>query len=179
MHRFIIVAEDSQVSYSVEEIFISHNNKHVTAVGTTHDVSGEAFYDPDNPQNSTLGAFTVDISTFQSDSNNRDRAIRERWLESTKYPIARFEPTSIEGLPESYTEGEEMTLLITGDLTVHDTTRSVTFETTGFIEDNTMVGTATTTIQMSDFGFEPPRLAGIVETKDSAHIRFDFVAQAE
>ena len=135
-------------------------------------------FDPENPQNSMVGPITIDISAFKSDSDRRDKAIQDKWLESATYPIATFTPTEITGLPETYTDGEEITLQITGDLTVRETTTPVTFETTGQITGEEMTGTATTTIQMTDFGFEPPDIAGVLKAENDAKITFDFVARA-
>lgn len=175
---FTIVPEESKVSYAVGEVFIRDDNRFVTAVGITQQIEGEVYYDTANPQNSTFGTITIDISAFKSDSDRRDKAIQDQWLESARYPIATFEPTTIEGLPETYTDGEEITLQITGDLTVRETTQPVTFVTVGQITGNEMTGKATTTIQMTNFGFDPPDIAGILKAENDAELTFEFVARA-
>lgn len=175
---FTIVPEESNVSYAVGEVFIRDDNKFVTAVGITQQIEGEVYYDATNPQNSTVGTITIDISAFKSDSDRRDKAIQDQWLESATYPLATFVPTTIDGLPETYTDGEEITLQITGDLTVRETTQPVTFETVGQITGNEMTGKATTTIQMTNFGFEPPNIAGILKAENDAVLTFEFVARA-
>jgi polyisoprenoid-binding protein YceI len=178
MVTYTIVPEESQVQYVVDEQFLREGVVDATAIGVTQEIQGDVMFDPENPQNSDVGTLTIDISAFTSDSERRDNAIRENWLESATYPIATFEPTSIEGLPETYTEGEEITLQITGDLTVRETTSQTTFETTGVIEGNEMRGTATTTVLMTDFGFEPPDIAGVLRAENEVDIIFDFVARA-
>lgn len=175
---YTIVPEESEVSYSVDEVFLREGTQYATAVGITQEINGEVYYDPQNPQNSDVGEITIDISAFTSDSDRRDQAIRDDWLESATYPIATFQPTSIEGLPEEYTEGEEMTLQITGDLTVREVTTPVTFETTGMIEGDEMQGTATTTVLMTDFGFDPPDIANILKAENEVRITFNFSARA-
>jgi polyisoprenoid-binding protein YceI len=175
---YTIVPEESTVSYAVDEVFLKEGNTLVTAIGKTQQIEGEVMFDPENPQNSMVGPITIDISAFKSDSDRRDKAIQDKWLESATYPIATFTPTEITGLPETYTDGEEVTLQITGDLTVRETTTPVTFETTGQITGEEMTGTATTTIQMTDFGFDPPDIAGVLKAENDAKITFDFVARA-
>lgn len=175
--RFVIVPEESMVMYSVDEVFLSEGIVEATAVGITRQIEGEIVYDMQNPQNSQMGTITIDISAFQSDEERRDNAIRERWLESATYPLATFEPTEIQGLPESYTSGEEINLQITGDLTVRDVTNQVTFDTTGFIEDEEMQGIATTQILMTDYGFDPPDIANILRAENEVDITFEFVAR--
>lgn len=177
VQRYVIVPEESQVSYTVDEVFFREGNRLATAVGVTQIISGEVLLDRDSPQNSSVGPITIDISAFTSDSDRRDNAIRERWLESARFPIATFVPTQIEGLPETYTDGEEITLQITGDLTIRETTSPVTFDVTGQITGDEMTGTATTDIKMSDFGFDPPDIAGILKAEDDARLTFDFVAR--
>jgi polyisoprenoid-binding protein YceI len=173
------VPSESQVSYAVDEQFLRDGIRDFTAIGITQEVEGTITFDPANPQNSSVGPLTINISTFKSDDERRDNAIRDRWLESARFPLATFTPTSIAGLPESYTEGEQITLQITGDLTVRDVTKPVTFETTGVIAGNEMRGTATTTILMTDFGFDPPSILNVLRAENEAKITFDFVARAD
>lgn len=178
MQVYAIVPEESQVRYEVGEVFFREGNRFSTAIGVTQVITGEIRFDPSAPQYSTIGPINIDIQAFTSDDARRDNRIRQEWLESARFPIATFVTTSIEGLPTSYRYGEEITLQITGDLTIRDTTNSVTFETTGSItEDGTMTGTATTTIKMTDFGFNPPDIAGILRAENDAKIIFDFVAR--
>jgi polyisoprenoid-binding protein YceI len=174
---YTIVPEESQVQYVVDEQFLREGVVDATAIGVTQELEGEVTFDPANPQNSSISTITIDISTFESDSERRDNAIRENWLESATYPIATFEPTSIEGLPEEYTYGEEVTLQITGDLIVRDEVRPTTFETTGVIEDDEMRGTATATVLMTDFGFEPPDILNVLRAENEVDIILDFVAR--
>jgi polyisoprenoid-binding protein YceI len=174
---FQIVPDESQVTYEVAETFIDEGNVFNVAIGVTKQVSGEVMIDYANPQNSSIGPITIDISQFTSDSNRRDNAIRDRFLESAKFPTATFTVTKIEGLPATGEEGVDYPLKITGDLTVKETTKSVTFATTVRLEGETLTGTATTTILMSDFGVGPISIAGILETQDEVKIKIDFVAR--
>jgi len=174
---FRIIPEESQVTYEVGETFLNQNNRYAIAVGRTQQISGEVRFDPANPRNSRVGPLTIDISAFTSDSPRRDNAIRDRWLESARYPLATFAPTAIEGLPETYTAGEEITLTITGDLTVREVTRPTTFTVTGAIDGETMRGVAETQIKMTDFGFQPPDIAGVLRAEDDVKISFSFVAR--
>jgi polyisoprenoid-binding protein YceI len=148
-------------------------------VGVTSAINGEIRVDRANPQNSQVGTITVDISAFTSDSERRDQAIRDRWLESARFPVVTFVPTSIEGLPASYTDGETLTIQVTGDMTVRETTRPATFEVTGQIQGDRMTGTATTGFNMSDFGFPAPDIAGMLKAEDAVKATLNFVAQRQ
>jgi polyisoprenoid-binding protein YceI len=100
--RFTIVPAESQAIYRVEETLFREGNRLKVAVGTTNVVRGHVTVDRTNPRNSRLGTIVVNISTFGTDSARRDRAIRERWLESARYPNAEFRPVAFSGLPARY-----------------------------------------------------------------------------
>jgi len=179
MTSYQIVPGESQVSYEVGETFLSQNNRFAVAIGVTPQVSGEIKVDLQNPQTAQIGEIQVDISQFQSDSGRRDGAIRDRFLQSSAYPIAVFKPTQIEGLPETYVEGEEITIKVSGDLTVKETTQPATFDVTVKIEGGTLSGSATSTILMSQFNVGPISIAGMLNTEDEVKLTFNFIAQAQ
>lgn len=172
-----IVPGESQLQYEVGEVFLNENNRFAVAIGVTPQVAGEINLDLAAPQNSSLGTITADISQFKSDSGRRDNAIRGRFIETERYPTVTFVPTSIEGLPESYQEGQDLPLKITGDLTIREKTLPVTFDTLVRLEGNQLTGQATTTILMSDFEFGPISIAGILKTEDEAKITLNIVAR--
>ena len=158
-------------------MFLNQDNAFNLAVGITSQVNGEILVDRDNPQNSSIGFVNVDISQFTSDNQRRDNAIRERFLESAQFPIAEFTPQEIQGLPASYEEGQQITFQVTGDLTIRDVTKPATFEVSMSGQGDTVTGEAATTILMSDFGFGPISIAGILNTEDELNIKIVFVAR--
>lgn len=174
---FHIVPGESEVVYEVGEVFIDQDNRFNVAVGVTGQVEGEVLVDRQNPQNSSLGTITVNISQFTSDSARRDNFIRDRFLESSRYPTATFVPAEIQGLPTAYDEGEAIRLTVSGDLTVREETRPVTFDVTVDLNGEELTGEAFTTIRMSDFGFGPIDLAGILKTEDEVKVTLRFVAR--
>lgn len=172
-----IVPGESQVSYEVGEVFFSQNNRYNLAIGVTTQVQGDVTLDSANPAASQIGPIQIDISQFTSDSGRRDNVIRDRWLESGAYPMATFTPTAIEGLPATYTEGQEITFKVTGDLTVKQVTKPVTFDVTAKLQGGVLTGTATTTILLSDFGVGPIEIGGMLKTEDQAKLTLAFVAR--
>jgi len=172
-----IIPGESQVSYEVGEVFLNQNNSFNLAKGITSRVSGDVTIDFQNPPNSKIGEIQVDISQFQSDSPRRDNALRDRFLESARFPIATFVPREIQALPESYQEGQPINLKVTGDLTVREVTKPVTFDVTLQYQGNTLTGEASTTILMSDFQVGPISIAGILNTEDEVKLIFNFVAR--
>lgn len=177
--RYIIAASDSEVVYRVNEVLFREGNRLNVAVGRTREVRGEVVVDRANPRNSRIGTITVNISTFQSDSPRRDNAIRTRWLESARFPSAEFRPKEIDGLPATYAEGQQLRLKVIGDLKVRDVTKPTTFEMTVMLRGSTLTGAATAMIKMTDFGFDPPSIFGILRTEDEVRLELQFVARLQ
>ncbi|MDO8971826.1 MAG: YceI family protein [Saprospiraceae bacterium] len=172
-----IVPGDSKVTYEVGETFLNQNNRFNLAKGVTSQVTGQVFGDKANPTASSMGEIQIDISQFKSDSDRRDGYIRGNGLESGKYPIAKFVPTKIETLPASYTEGSEHSFKVSGDLTIKQTTKPVTWEVTTKLVGDTLTGKATTELLMSDFKVGPISILGVLNTEDKVKLTFDFVAK--
>ena len=166
----------SEASYSVEEVFFDVRGL-VTAVGRTRAVAGDILIDRGNLAASQVGEIVVDISQLRSDEPSRDNAIRNRWLESRRYPYARFQNAVPSGLPAAVTDGVPFTFQMTGDLTVRTATAPVTWVVTATLEGDTLRGTATTPVKMTQFGFNPPQLMDL-RVEDDVRLTLDFVALA-
>lgn len=175
--RFVIVPAESLVTYRVNETLFREGNRLNVAVGTTNAIKGEIVVDRAAPRSSRIGTITVDISTFRSDSARRDQAIRERWLESSRFPMAEFRPASVQGLPAAYREGEALRLKVVGDLTIRDVTRPTTFDLALALQGSTLRGTAQTTVRMTDFGVDAPSILGILRVENDIHLEFRFTAR--
>jgi len=176
--RFVIVPAESSVIYRVNEVLFNEGNRLNTAVGTTNAVRGEIVVDRANARASRIGTITVDISTFRTDSPRRDNAIRNRWLESARFPNAEFTPATITGLPAAYTDGQELRLQVTGNLKVRNVVRPNTvFQVTLKVAGNTLTATATTEVLMTDFGFDPPSILGILRADNEIRIEFRLTAR--
>ncbi len=178
MATFTLVPGESRAEYQVGETFFNQGNRFNLAIGVTTAVNGQIKVDPTIPSTAQISEITIDISQLTSDSNMRDGRIRRSWLESSTYPIARFVPTKIEGLPDSYAPGEDITFTVTGDLTVKLVTLPVTFNVTARLQDSALIGMAETTVKLSDFGVGPIEIAGILGTEDEAKLVLNFVARA-
>ncbi len=169
--------KQSKATYRVGEVFLE-NNRFNTAVGTTSAVSGEIRVDKRRPSDSRVGEIVIDISQLRSDQQRRDDAIRRNWLESKKYPLARFKNARLTALPASVTEGKPFTFKATGDMTIRQATRKVTWDVTVTLDGDTLRGKATTKLEMSRFGIKPPNIAGFVKAEDEIALSLDFVADA-
>jgi polyisoprenoid-binding protein YceI len=174
--RYVITPDTSKATYSVQETFVGRGL--ATAVGSTGTIAGDLTINKRNPSLSTIGTITVDISKLASDSGQRDNRIRQQWLESAKFPTATFVPKRLAGLPTTpYTDGQDLTFTIVGDLTVRNLTKEVTFDATGKIIGTTFTGTAKTGFNMTDFGFEPPSIAGVLNSENAVALTITIEAK--
>lgn len=176
---YVMAPDESTVTYEVGETFLNRGNVFNLAVGKTPGVSGDIQVNFDQPQASTLGPMMADISGFVSDSDRRDSAIRDRFLQSSQYPIVTFVMTAVEGLPETIEPGTDYPVTLRGDLTIRDVTKPAVFEASVRWQNDVLTGQAVTTILMSDFGFGPIDILGMLQTEDEAKITVDFVARPQ
>jgi polyisoprenoid-binding protein YceI len=176
LRTFTIVPEQTEASYEVQEQFLNRDlpNK---AIGRTNAVEGTFQFNAAGQPTGQVTEIKVDLRTLTSDRAMRDQRIRREWLESDTYPYATFVSTGVEGVPASYTEGQEIGFKLLGNLTIREVTKPVTFDVKGNLEGDTVTGTATTSVLMKDFGFDPPAVAGILTVQDGVTITVNFTAK--
>ncbi|MFL5800548.1 MAG: YceI family protein [Roseiflexaceae bacterium] len=92
-------------------------------------------------------------------------------------PFAEFTSTEVQSVPASYTDGQEVSFKLIGDMTIREVTHPVTFDVVGKLQGDTVTGTATTQILMKDFGFDPPSVAGMLTVQDGVTIKVNFTAK--
>jgi polyisoprenoid-binding protein YceI len=177
LQAYTIVPAQTTASYSVYEDLIFENKPNNDAIGTTHAVSGTFQISTGSAPVVKGMTIKVDLRTLQSDSSMRDGHVQSA-LDTTAYPYATFVSVSTQGLPASYTNGQTIHFSLLGNLTMHGKTNGETFTVQGKVNHNTITGTATTTIYMTDFGIQPPTLANIAIVQNKTVLTFDFTAQA-
>ena len=168
-----IVQDESSVSFSLDEIL---RGSPFTPVGTTNQVAGEIAVDFKNAT-VQLGVIQVNARTLQTDSNFRDRAIRNEILDTGTYEMITFTPKSIDGLPQSAQPGDEVSVSITGDLTIRNITQEVTF--TGKVKLASMdrlEGAATATVLRTDYDLVIPSVPSVADVSDDVRLEIQFVA---
>ncbi|MCC6904677.1 MAG: YceI family protein [Anaerolineae bacterium] len=174
---FTIVAAESEARFYLGEVL---NGSPFTVIGKTNGVEGTLVPDFATPANTAVGAIRVDLSGLQTDSGFRNRAIHDAILQTGRpeYQYAEFAPTSLSGLPEMVTIGEPFSFQISGDLTIHDVTKPVTFEAEVTpVSETRLEGLASTTITYADFGVTIPRIPPqVASVEPDAILELAFVA---
>jgi polyisoprenoid-binding protein YceI len=179
-----IVPGESKANYEVGEVFINRNNTLAVAIGITDKVNGEIKLNTKDPSKTQVGKVEVNIEALASEghpngngSARRDSFIRTQWLESSKYPVAEFSPTKLEGLPTTYKPGDTLKFKMTGDMKVHDTVKPVTWDVEAAFDGKALTGKATTALKMSMFNVSPPNIAGILKADDDTKLSIQIVAK--
>jgi len=184
--RFVVVSADSQVTYLANEEFFSGAVERLgKALGFTQPlavaggVNGELDVILEPRPEVVGGRLEVDLRGLASDDSRRDNRIREEYLESNAYPIASFSISGAEGLPAAFEEGREITFTLLGDLTARESTVPVAWQVTAMVTGATLTGTASATVNMSDFGISPPNVANLFRVEDELTLTARLVAVSD
>jgi len=164
-------ATRSSVTYEVTESLAGVEG---TATGVTQGIAGDVAINDADASRSRFGEVVVDVAQLTSDESLRDRRLRHDFLESGAYPLVRFVPSAVEGLPSGpASEGATYDVVIDGDLTVKDTTAPVRLEGSAERTGDGLRLVAAATTTMSTFDIGPIELLGFVRTADEVTLRFD------
>jgi polyisoprenoid-binding protein YceI len=159
------IADGSLAGYRVAEVLFGQDTE---AVGRTSDVTGELEIDGTSVESAT---FSVDMTTVASDENRRDNQFHERILDTGSYPMATFtltEPISFETIPS---DGEEVTIAVTGELTVRGVTNTVTFDLAARHSGDTIEVSGAIPVAFDDYDI-PDASFGPATVEDHGEIEF-------
>lgn len=118
------VTTGSQAGYRVNEVLFGQS---ATAVGRTTAITGSIVIAGTSV---TTGTFTVDMTKVSSDKSQRDGQFQGRIMETSKYPTATFTLTQPIQFGTPPASGSTITEQATGTLTMHGTSKPVTFTVT-------------------------------------------------
>ncbi|MAG36065.1 MAG: hypothetical protein CL878_07465 [Dehalococcoidia bacterium] len=178
--HFQVVGESSQASYTTREKFFRLPAPNF-ATGVTSAITGDIYLDRTTWQLAAdpPSVITVDISTLQSDQSRRDNFIRRRFLESNQFPTATFVLKQVAGVPQPYSEGTEVTVVLEGELTVREINRPVSWQGTVNVQGNTLTGkVGTSELLYADFGIPKIRIATL-EVEDWFKLDMELTAKSQ
>ena len=75
-------------------------------------------------------------------------------------------------IPAEALSGSPVTVQATGDMTIHGVTKSVTIPLQTQLTGSQIELVGSLTFPMSDFGIDPPTIAGIVDVESDATLEF-------
>jgi polyisoprenoid-binding protein YceI len=161
----------SFVGYRVKEQLASLTSPN-EAVGRSKAVTGTMQVAGDTVEEVKIEA---DLTQLTSDEDRRDNAIRQRGLESERFPTATLELTEPIQLGSAPVEGQEVRGQGKGRLTVHGVTREVDLDLQGRWSGDTIQVVGQLPVKMSDYQIEPPSFGPVVAIEDSLNVDFNLV----
>jgi len=175
---FTIDGSASKATFTIDEVLFGNPN---TVVGETNKVAGQILVNAQDPSKSQLGEIKINVSTLVTDNDLRNRTLQGRILE-TDTPANQYATCvakSITGLPESITVGQQVSFKLTGDLTIHQVTKTVTFDAkVTVVSEKQITGTASTSVKYSDFGISIPDVPSVTSVGDTVKLALGFTANA-
>ena len=122
----------------------------------------------------TEGSFTVQVASITSDRSQRDGQFTGRIMQTSQFPTATFTITQPVDLGTIPADGQQVTASVTGDLTLHGVTNSVTFDVTAQTDGTTIGVLGEIPIVFADYGIDNPS-TGFVTTEDNGLLEFILV----
>lgn len=162
------IGDGSQVGYRVVEVLFGQDTE---GVGRTGDITGSIELAATQV---SAGTFTVDMTTVESDESRRDNQFRGRLLSTDEFPTSTFTLTAPIELATVPAEGEQINATATGDLTLRDVTKSVTFDVQAVLEGDQIRIVGSTDIVFADYGIPQPDVGGVT-TQDHGLLEFSLV----
>jgi polyisoprenoid-binding protein YceI len=124
-----------------------------TAVGRTQKVTGSMTI-----AGSTITdlSVSVDMTSLQSDDDRRDNQLRSRGLETDRFPTATFKLTQPIEVGTEPTQGQQIHVTATGDLTLHGVTKGVQVPITAQWSGDRIEAIASLDVALADYQITPP-----------------------
>ncbi|MYE53717.1 MAG: hypothetical protein F4X34_00780 [Chloroflexi bacterium] len=172
-----VLGEGTVARYKVEEELARQG--FFVATGETTEVVGRIAFDEGGGVVADESSIVIQAGTLRTDSDRRDRYVRERTLLTAQYPEVVFRPTSVEGLPSPISDASgTVEFTISGDLTVRDQTRPVTWNVMAEFGD-IITGIAVIDITFEQFAMDKPSVAIVLSVEDTIRLELAFVGRLE
>ncbi|MEP6623476.1 MAG: YceI family protein [Acidimicrobiia bacterium] len=159
------ISSGSQAGYRVKEVLFGQS---ADAVGRTTAITGRFTINATTVPDAT---FTVDLTKVKSDQDNRNNQFQGRIMNTASFPEATFkltQPIELTSLPENLVA---VTVPATGELTMHGTTRPVTFDLKARRNGAKIELNGTIPITFADYGISNPSF-GPASVGDTGEIEF-------
>jgi polyisoprenoid-binding protein YceI len=176
--RYVLVPQSSEARFRVREQ-LAGNNLPSDAVGRTKDFTGTLVINPDGTIVSSDSQFVVNMGTLVSDQSMRDNFLRGNVLQVNQYPQAVFVPKQVSGLPSPLPQSGSVTFKLTGDLTIRNVTKPVTWDVTAQVQGNQVTAQASTAFKFEDFNLTQPRVGRVLSIEDNIKLELDVTLQRQ
>ena len=159
------VGTGSLAGYRIKETLFGQSN---TAVGRTSSITGSITI---SGSEVSAGSFTVDMTTVKSDESQRDHQFQGRIMDTSQFPTSTFALTKPIDLGSVPADGATITETATGNLTLHGTTKAVTFTVQARKSGSTISVSWSIPIVFADYNIDNPS-GGPAQTSDNGTLEF-------
>ena len=167
------VTSGSQAGYRVREQ-LANLPAESDAVGRTSKATGSITITSSGSTTTvTAGTITVDTTSIASDKPMRDNRLRTEGLQTDSFPTATFKLTKPVDVPAAALAGTASSITLTGDLTLHGVTKSVTIPAQAQLVNGTIQVAGSLAFPLSDYSIVAPNVGGfIVSIADQGTLEF-------
>jgi polyisoprenoid-binding protein YceI len=159
---------NSFVGYRVQEQLVGGAIEQATT-GRTSDMTGSFAITGKTVQDVTV---TADLRTLTSDRTQRDDAIKDRGLESNRFPEAKFVLSEPIERPTVPAVGETVTATAKGDFTLHGVTKQVEIPVEGRWDGRDVQVVGRLHIVFADYGIQAPTSPVVASIDDEGEMEF-------
>ena len=147
-----------------------------TAKGTTLDVTGQLFLDAGGIHRDHESTISVGLVTLRSDESRRDNRVQDA-LNTDQFPVASFVATALTGYPAEFPENEEVSMQLTGMMTLHGVEGEVTWDVVATRSGDIMTALATLETRYEDWGVSVLNFGGFVSVEEDVTLQIQIIAQ--
>jgi polyisoprenoid-binding protein YceI len=160
----------STAQFHAEDTYDSFNGK-------TNRVSGSIVADAAAATTSSV-TLSVDLGALDTGVGLRNKEMRERYLETHKFPQGSFKSVSVAG-PATIAPNSPVEIKVTGDFTLHGVTKRMTIPVRVVVipDGDQIHATSTFNVKMPEFGIHVPKNV-LVTVNDEVPVRLDVWATA-
>jgi polyisoprenoid-binding protein YceI len=159
---------NSFVGYRVQEQLVGGAIDQ-TATGRTSDITGSLTVSGTSVENVSV---TADLRTLTSDRSQRDNAIKDRGLESNRFPEAKFALTAPIQEPNLPAAGETVNTTARGDFTLHGVTKQVEIPVQGRWDGRDVQVVGRLHIVFADYGIQAPTSPVVASIDNQGDMEF-------
>ena len=159
---------NSFVGYRVQEQLVGGAIDQ-TATGRTSAITGSFTISGTTVRDVNV---TADLRTLTSDRSQRDDIIKDRGLESNRFPEATFVLTAPIAEPNLPSTGETVSATATGDFTLHGVTKQVQIPVEGRWDGRDVQVVGRLHVVFADYGIQAPTSPVVASIDDQGEMEF-------
>ena len=120
-------------------------------------------------------SIVVDMQTLTSDDDRRDRAIRNKALETNAFPVGSFTLAESIELPTVATDGQPFAATAVGALELHGVKNRIELVIEAQFVDGVIVVVGSAPILFEDYDIAPPTSPALLSVDDAGEMEFQLL----